>query len=211
MDGSGASAGEGSAEGGAQSGSVESLLSGTAGSDALGSGSVGSGPAGQGPTSDRPLMFGGHPEPALLPWGWATARLTDSRHYWIATTRPDGRPHARPVWGVWSGGAVWFSTGSAAVANLAVSPEVSVNLESGGEVVILEGVAGAVSDVDRLAPVVAAYEAKYRWEIDPASPPGPFFAVTPRVAFGWVSDPSGLDAGAAFGGTATRWRFARAG
>ncbi|MEI6136703.1 MAG: pyridoxamine 5'-phosphate oxidase family protein [Chloroflexota bacterium] len=31
----------------------------------------------------------------------ALARLRTAMNYWIATTRPDGRPHAAPVWGVW--------------------------------------------------------------------------------------------------------------
>lgn len=37
--------------------------------------------------------------------------------------------------------------------------------------------------------------------------PGPLYAVRPRVAFGWLSDDSGMDRGSAFHGTATRWRF----
>jgi hypothetical protein len=159
------------------------------------------------PQADRPHLFGGHPEPALLPWRWAVERLVAARHYWVATTRPDGRPHTRPVWGVWRDGAVWFSTGSMAVSNLAALPAATVHLESGGEVVILEGVVRTVSDPSLLTPVVAVYNGKYRWDLDAARLPGPFFALEPDVAFGWVSDPSGLDAGAAFGGTATRWRF----
>jgi hypothetical protein len=168
--------------------------------------SSGGGASGE-PQADRPIMFGGHPEPALLPWRWAVERLVVARHYWVATTRPDGRPHSRPVWGVWRNGAVWFSTGSAAVGNLAVAPAATVHLESAGEVVILEGSARPESDPSRIAPVVSVYNEKYRWDLDAAHLPGPFFALAPDVAFGWVSDPSGLDAGSAFGGTATRWRF----
>lgn len=152
-------------------------------------------------------MFGGSPEPALLPWAWAEAQMDEARSFWVATTRPDGRPHSRPVWAVWHDGALWFSTGSLAVGNLAASPEITVHLESGDEVVILEGRAEAVADVAALRPVVDAYNVKYHWDLDPAALPGPFYAVHPLVAFGWVSDPSGLDAGSAFGGTATRWTF----
>jgi hypothetical protein len=108
---------------------------------------------------------------------------------------------------VWRDGAVWFSTGSMAVSNLAALPAATVHLESGGEVVILEGVVRTVSDPSLLTPVVAVYNGKYRWDLDAARLPGPFFALELDVAFAWVSDPSGLDAGAAFGGTATRWRF----
>jgi hypothetical protein len=38
----------------------------------------------------------------LLPWKWAVKTLTESREYWIVTVRPDGRPHAMIIWGVYS-------------------------------------------------------------------------------------------------------------
>ncbi len=37
----------------------------------------------------------------LLEWSWATERLMKAHNYWLATTRPDGRPHCMPVWGIW--------------------------------------------------------------------------------------------------------------
>ena len=46
----------------------------------------------------------------LLSWAWAEERLARSRSYWLSTTRPDGSPHAMPVWGVWLDGAVLFDT-----------------------------------------------------------------------------------------------------
>ena len=92
-------------------------------------------------------MFGGELEPAPLPWGWAVERLTDARHYWISTTRTDGRPHSRPVWGVWVDDSFCFSTGSLAAGNLTRSPEICVNVENDrGEAVIVEGVADVVDD-----------------------------------------------------------------
>jgi hypothetical protein len=152
-------------------------------------------------------MFGGHLDPVRLPWGWAEARLVAARNYWIATTRPDGRPHTRPVWGVWTEGAFFFSTGSLAAENLRASGEITVHLESGSETVIVEGVAEPVSDLPAVERAIALYNEKYGWDIDPHDMPGPLYAVRPRVAFGWLSDDSGLDRGAAFHGTATRWRF----
>src|SRR5207248_2641543 len=47
----------------------------------------------------------------LKPWHWAFERLEKSHNYWIATTRPDGRPHLMVLWGIWWRGAFWFSTG----------------------------------------------------------------------------------------------------
>ena len=35
----------------------------------------------------------------LLPWAYAEQRLVAARNYWLATTRPDGRPHVSPAWG----------------------------------------------------------------------------------------------------------------
>jgi Pyridoxamine 5'-phosphate oxidase len=159
------------------------------------------------PAPSRPRMFGTYLEPSLLPWEWAEERLAAARNYWICTTRPGGRPHARPVWAVWLDGRLLFSTGSLAAGNLAANPEITVHLESGSEVVILEGVAEPVAEDELVRRVCDAYNAKYRWDLDPAGLPGPFLAVRPRVAFGWLSDDSGLDRGSAFHGTATRWRF----
>jgi hypothetical protein len=71
----------------------------------------------------------------------------------------------------------------------------------------LLGVATPVDDRARLDRILAAYNPKYRSALVADSLPGPFYAVAPRVVFGWVSDPSGADTGAAFHGTATRWTF----
>ena len=154
-------------------------------------------------------MFGGFLEPAALPWSWAEQRLADARHYWIATTRPDGRPHCRPVWGVWVDGTICFSTGSLAAGNLAADPAISVQVEDDrGEAVIVEGTAAEVTDRALVERIVADYNPKYRSDLDPDALPGPFWAVRPQRVFAWVSDPSGTDGGAAFHGTATKWTFA---
>jgi hypothetical protein len=152
-------------------------------------------------------MFGGHLEPLRLPWDWASTRLQAARRYWIATTRPDGRPHSRPVWGVWREQRFFFSTGSLAAANLVGNPEITVHIENESDVVIVEGTAVTVSDQALIDRVIAEYNRKYRWDVDPRAMPGTLYVVVPRLAFGWIADDSGLDQGATFHGTATRWRF----
>src|SRR6185437_13395833 len=64
----------------------------------------------------------------FLPWKWATERLERSHNYWICSTRPDGRPHAVPVWGVWVENAFYFSTDpkSRKAKNLKANPAISV-------------------------------------------------------------------------------------
>src|SRR6266581_5895943 len=116
---------------------------------------------GSDPEPSQPSMFGGRAGSAELAWSWATACLKEARNYWIATTRPDGRPHSRPVWGVWLDGAFYFSTGSLAAQNLATHPAITLHLESGSEVVIIEGVAETVGDFSLVELVVNRYNEKY--------------------------------------------------
>jgi Pyridoxamine 5'-phosphate oxidase len=159
------------------------------------------------PTAVPPVLYGAPaPTGELLPWSWAEQQLVAARTYWIATTRPNGRPHCRPVWGVWLADGFWFSTGSLARHNLAANPQITVHLESGDQVVILEGVAVAVSGPDRLQGFLAAYNPKYDWDAvvtddvvtDSAGAAGPAYRVRPRVVFGWDADMR----------APTRWSFA---
>lgn len=159
------------------------------------------------PVAEAPVMFGMPVPPGeLLPWSWAVERLIAARTYWIATTRPDGRPHTRPVWGVWLADGLWFSTGSVARHNLPANPEITVHLDDGDRPVIVEGTAEAVAGVDELAAFVAAYNPKYGWDVratdegvaDGSGAAGPAYRVRPRRVFGWDSDMR----------APTRWRFA---
>src|SRR6266487_2489175 len=140
------------------------------------------------PEVSQPRMFGGYMGSAKLPWTWATERLNRARNYWIATTRPDGKPHSRPVWGIWLDNTFYFSTGSLATQNLAIRPAITVHLESGSEVVIIEGVAELVNETVLVERVVSLYNQKYNWNVDPHNLPGPLYAVRPQVAFGWHFD-----------------------
>jgi len=158
------------------------------------------------PESSAPLMFGAPAPPGdLLPWEWAEQRLQEARNYWIATTRPDGSPHTRPVWGVWLADGFWFSTGSLAIANLKVNPAITIHLEDGDEVVIAEGRAERATSTASLEPMCEAYGPKYDYPIRPVDGEvrdssgvgGPAYRFIPARGFGW-------DAGMA---CPTRWLF----
>jgi hypothetical protein len=137
----------------------------------------------------------------LMPFRWAAERLERARSYWLATTRPDGRPHAMPVWGIWLDGRLWFSTGhhSRKAHNLAASPACVVFPESADEAVIIEGTAERVTDPATLARFKEFYGAKYHWDLDLGL--GPIFAVRPHVAFGFIESPNPDK------GSPTRWVF----
>lgn len=135
----------------------------------------------------------------LMRWSDAVAKLQAARNYWVSTTRADGRPHVAPVWGVWLDGALLFGTDDRSVKgkNIARNPEVVVHLESGDDVVIIEGVATMVFDETTMRTYAEVYERKYAFR--PEAAPGTAYAVRPRVAFSWTEQE--------FPGTATRFRF----
>ena len=134
-----------------------------------------------------------------LPWSWAAERLAEARNYWICTARGDGRPHAVPVWGLWLDDALWFSTSRASqkARNLERDPRLVVHLESGDDVVILEGVADVATE--GLTAFVEAYDAKYAFRPDPNGEGSVVYVVRPRVAQSWRERD--------FPQTAARWVF----
>jgi Pyridoxamine 5'-phosphate oxidase len=106
------------------------------------------------PTASRPHIPGyGIPKDkrGLLPWSHVVERVAKAQHYWICTVGPDGRPHATPVDGLWLDDQLFFggSPQTRRNRNLAANPAVCVHLESGMDVVILQGAARAGSRVDR--------------------------------------------------------------
>jgi hypothetical protein len=137
----------------------------------------------------------------LLPWSFVQERLASARNYWIVTTRPDGRPHVAPVWGLWLDEAFYFSTDRASrkARNLAASPALVVHLESGDEVVILEGTAQQVDDAALRARFVDAYDAKYQIRPDVGAA-APVYGLRPQVVQAWREQD--------FVNSATRWRLA---
>jgi hypothetical protein len=101
------------------------------------------------------------PGGSLLEWDWVLELLASARNAWLASVRPDGRPHVAPLWVVVVDGAVWFSTPSTTTKgrNLAKDDRIALHVESGDDVTILEGRA-----VRRAGEgVAAAYAAKYDW------------------------------------------------
>lgn len=163
-----------------------------------------------GPIRSRPTMPDGYGVPehdeGLLDWSWAVERLTTARNYWFCTTRPDGRPHAMPAWAAWVDGALYFdgSPETRRARNLAQNSAIVVHLESGDEVVVLEGEAVYIPGAERgLAErLAAALAAKYAPTYEPSPDTwneGGLWSVRPTAAFGWTQFPANV----------TRWRWPR--
>jgi len=150
-----------------------------------------------------PSGYGIHQgEEGLLPWSYVESRMAESRNYWIATTRPDGRPHVMPVWGVWLDGALYFGTdrSSRKSQNLSANPAVVVHLESGDEAVIAEGSASGDIDGDEMQRLDEAYLAKYQMRLTAAPGDLAVYRVRPRVVFAFREKD--------FPKSATRWTLA---
>ena len=142
----------------------------------------------------------------ILPWSWARERLERSHDHWVATTRPDGRPHIMPVWGVFADGAFWFSSsrGSRKARNLAANPACAITTDNAYEPVVIEGIAELIQDLTGIGGFVTAINAKYKtdYSIDFFNPAeNACFRVRPSWAFGLLESD--------FTGSPTRWVFAR--
>jgi hypothetical protein len=161
------------------------------------------------PASSRPVRFpaeyGARGDPAdLLSWEYVEGRIRSAVNYWIATLGPSGRPHARPVDGVWVDGALCFggSDETRWVRNLLANPAVSAHLPDDKEAIILEGTAERVLDPAHplVGPSTAASREKYPQYFTSETPPfQPFWALRPRRVYAWSLE--------GFPARATRWTF----
>lgn len=155
------------------------------------------------PTPDRPDFPDGYGIPqtseGLLTWADVEPRLEQSLHYWISSVRPDGTPHSVPRWGVWLDGRFWYDGAPTTrhTRNVQRNPAVTLTLESGTEVVIVEGTSGASrADADDLGARLAEAFGKYAQS---GYTPGPdswsgadgggLRVITPRRAMAWFAFP----------------------
>jgi hypothetical protein len=145
----------------------------------------------------------------LKSWSWALERLEKSHNYWIATSRPEGRPHLMLVWGIWWQDAFWFSTGprTRKAKNMAAHPHCVIATEKADEAVILEGVSQEIADRGVWKQFGEVYDRKYGGELLPLleSSGGCVFRVAPETAFGQDEHAEN------FVEAVTRWRFSTPG
>jgi pyridoxine/pyridoxamine 5'-phosphate oxidase len=140
----------------------------------------------------------------LLPWDDVAIQLAAAKNVWVTTASTTGHPHAMPVWGVWTGSEFQFSTSPASrkARNLYANPHAVIHLESGNQVVILDGAARELDDRTELEAFLALYNPKYGWDFTPEQVSRGVFAVRPVKAFAWLDGE-----GEGFSGAATRWEF----
>lgn len=154
-------------------------------------------------------------------WKEARGRLERAEVYWLATVRPDGRPHLTPLLSVLLDGALYFCTGpdERKAKNLARNPHcilaTGCNALDEGLDLVVEGDAVRVSDEAWLRRIADAYESKYGGGWRFAVRDGAFYhdsgslrGTDPGAALVYEVAPStafGFGKGESF--SQTRWRF----
>jgi hypothetical protein len=133
--------------------------------------------------------------------------------YFLATSRPDGRPHSAGVGALWHDGDLYLTSGPTTrkSRNLAANPACTISVKLEGIDLILEGEAKRVTDKPTLEQLAQLYrESGWPAEVAGDAFTGPFSApsagpppwylyrFTFHTAFGVATvEPNG----------ATRWRF----
>ena len=103
------------------------------------------------------------PSGGALPWRTVSLTLQVTRSAWLSTTRPDGRPHAVPVWFLWEEGLVYFTTAATSQkgVNLTTQPYAVLHVGDGDDVIIVEGPTSLVTDPTERLRVADRYGEKY--------------------------------------------------
>lgn len=127
--------------------------------------------------------------------------IAGARNWWIITVAASGRPHAAPVWGLITDDRMLFCSDGSSVKtrNLRAYPYVTVHLESGDDVIIVDATATTVDAADLPDSFVDDYETKYDFRPDPSAPAFTTHEIHPTKLITWHE--------ADFAATAARWRF----
>jgi hypothetical protein len=159
-----------------------------------------------------------------IPWSRALKALEADRAkpvgepgtpttYWLATVRPDERPHIAGVGALWVDDSFYFTSGAGTrkSRNLAENPNCVISVALNGLDLVVEGTARLVTDEPTLRRLAQLYAAQ-GWPASVSNgaltaeysapsagpPPWNLYVMTPSTAFGTASvEPYG----------ATRWRF----
>ena len=151
-----------------------------------------------------------------IPWSRALAGLEAGEGqgtFWLATIRPDGRPHIAGIGALWVDRKLYFVSGAGTrkSRNLSASPSCAVSVSLPGLDLVIEGTVVRVADEATLTRLAERY-AGQGWPATVADgaltapysapsagpPPWDLYEITPVSAVGVASaEPHG----------ATRWRF----
>ena len=154
-----------------------------------------------------------------IPWSNALEALESGEQsnpnetWFLATTRPDGRPHLAGVGGLWDQGTVYFVSGAGTrkSRNLAQNPDCAISVSLKGIDLVFEGTPQQVTDDATLQRIAKRYgeggwpaevkDGAFTYDYSAPSagpPPWHLYSMKPTTVYGVLgTEPGG----------ATRWRF----
>jgi general stress protein 26 len=154
-----------------------------------------------------------------IPWSRVLEALEtqvpEANTLFLATTRPDGRPHVAGVGALWDGGRMYFVSGPGTrkSKNLAANPNCAIAVSLPGIDLVVEGAAERVTDESTLNRLAKRYadsgwpasvqDGAFTYDFSAPSagpPPWYLYEVRPTTVFGVLSAENEA-------GGATRWRF----
>jgi nitroimidazol reductase NimA-like FMN-containing flavoprotein (pyridoxamine 5'-phosphate oxidase superfamily) len=174
------------------------------------------------PVVEQPLVDG----QSATPWSEGRQRLETpeaERISWLATVSPDGRPHVRPILGLWLDGSFYFISAETTrkARNLAADPRCAIASSSTAPPavdVIVDGEAVKVTDHAKVRRVADAFASTMQWPLEvrdgavvgpnaPTAGPPPYavFELRRRTVVG-LPGVAGMEEGQATF-SPTRWRF----
>ena len=152
-----------------------------------------------------------------IPWSRALEALESGdpqkQTPFLATTRPDGRPHMAGVGALWDSGKVYFVSGAGTrkSRNLAQNANCAISMSLTGIDLVIEGEAERVTDDPTLQRLARRYadqgwpasvkDGAFTYDYSAPSagrPPWDLYAIAPTTVFGVLTDEPG---------GATRWRL----
>jgi hypothetical protein len=121
-----------------------------------------------------------------IPPAETMTRLDAEKNIWIASVRPDGRPHLVPVWFAWHAETLYICIDPTSVkaANFAHQERVALALENGSNPLICEG---QVATIEQPWPeaIIAIFKSKYDWDITSDSQYTRLVGITPVKWLHW--------------------------
>ena len=139
----------------------------------------------------------------LLAWETVEEQLVESLHYWMATTRRDGRPHVVPRWGAWHEGALYYDGAPTTIhaRNAALNAACTLHIGDGKTAITLDGTTAASAPVvgllgEAISTEIGRKYGEFGYSPEPDSwsgaDAGGLMVFSPAKALAWFDFPNDL-------------------
>lgn len=114
------------------------------------------------------------------------SRLDEEKNIWLASVRPNSKPHLVPVWFIWEDETFFICvySGSVKFLNITQNGLVSISLENGTNPVICEGISERI-DHPWPEKIVRQFKEKYDWDIQTDKEYDELIRITPKKWLFW--------------------------